>query len=141
MVPAIGKLRCKLRTLPHRQLNSVYFGPQTAKNRTRVLSSDPPTGGHQAGHCRASIVSRIMQCRLDNVTVVRKPSTWKLKDLCYVQQTIDVVYLLQDAIYSRAIFRHSIKYENYNTKENCHYHHNNGNARFAVIEAYIIGAK
>jgi len=36
------------------KLNSVYlkyFGPQTAKNRTGVLTH--PTGGHQAGHCHA----------------------------------------------------------------------------------------
>jgi len=30
------------------KLNSVYFGPQMAKNRTRVFTH--PTGGHQAGH-------------------------------------------------------------------------------------------
>jgi len=30
----------------------VYFGPQTAQNRTGVLTH--PTGGHQAGHCHAS---------------------------------------------------------------------------------------
>jgi len=34
------------------ELNSVYFGPQKAKNRTGVLTH--PTGGHQAGHCHAS---------------------------------------------------------------------------------------
>jgi len=34
------------------KLNSVYFGAQTAKNRTGVLTH--PTGGHQAGHCHAS---------------------------------------------------------------------------------------
>jgi len=34
------------------KLNSVYFGPQTAKNKTGVLAH--PTGGHQAGHCHAS---------------------------------------------------------------------------------------
>jgi len=34
------------------KLNSIYFGPQTAKNRTLVLTH--PTGGHQAGHCYAS---------------------------------------------------------------------------------------
>jgi len=30
----------------------MYFGPQTAKNGTRVLTH--PTGGHQTGYCRAS---------------------------------------------------------------------------------------
>ena len=35
------------------KLNSVYFGPQTAKNRTGVLTH--PTGGDQAGHRHASI--------------------------------------------------------------------------------------
>jgi len=30
------------------KLNSVYFGPQMAKNGTGVLTH--PTGGHQAGH-------------------------------------------------------------------------------------------
>jgi len=45
---SIEKRRCKLRT----QLNSVYFGPQTAKNRTGVLTH--LTGGHQAGHCHTS---------------------------------------------------------------------------------------
>jgi len=34
------------------KLNLVYFGPQTAKNRTGALTH--PTGGHQAGHCHAS---------------------------------------------------------------------------------------
>ena len=34
------------------KLNSVYFGLQTANNRTGVLTH--PTGGHQAGHCHAS---------------------------------------------------------------------------------------
>jgi len=33
------------------KLNSVYFGPQMAKNRTGALTL--PTGGHQAGHCHA----------------------------------------------------------------------------------------
>jgi len=39
------------------KLNSVYFGPigpQTAKNRTGVLTH--PTGSHQAGHCHAPTV-------------------------------------------------------------------------------------
>jgi len=31
------------------KLNSVYFGPQTAKNRTGVLTHS--AGGHQTGHC------------------------------------------------------------------------------------------
>jgi len=44
---SIGKRRCKLRTLPHK-----HFGPQTAKNRTGVLTN--PTGGYHAGHCHAS---------------------------------------------------------------------------------------
>jgi len=35
------------------KLNSVYFGLQTAKKRTGVLTH--PTGGHQAGQCHASI--------------------------------------------------------------------------------------
>ena len=34
------------------KLNSVYFGPQTANNRTGDLTH--PTGGYQAGHCHAS---------------------------------------------------------------------------------------
>jgi len=46
---SIGKRRCKLRTLPHRQ---TYFGPQISKNRTGVLTH--PTGGHHDGHCHAS---------------------------------------------------------------------------------------
>jgi len=33
------------------KLNLVYFGPQTAKIRTGVLTYS--TGGHQAGHCHA----------------------------------------------------------------------------------------
>jgi len=33
------------------KFHSVYFGPQTAKNRTGVLTH--PTGGHQAGQCHA----------------------------------------------------------------------------------------
>jgi len=47
---SIGKRRCKL-------FSSVYFGPQTAKNRTGVVTH--PTGGHQAGHCHASSFNRI----------------------------------------------------------------------------------
>jgi len=59
-------------------LNSVYFGPQIAKNRTEVLTHPPaivqrigvsksvafarwqhahPTGGHQAGHWHASSIN------------------------------------------------------------------------------------
>ena len=34
------------------KLNSVYFGPQKARNRIGVLTH--PKGGHQAGHCHAS---------------------------------------------------------------------------------------
>jgi len=34
------------------KFNLVYFGRQTAKSRTRVLTH--PAGGHQAGHCHAS---------------------------------------------------------------------------------------
>jgi len=34
------------------KLNSIYFGLQTEKNRTGVLTH--PTGGHQAGYCHAS---------------------------------------------------------------------------------------
>ena len=34
------------------KLNLVYFGPQTAKNRTGLVTH--PVGGHQAGHCHAS---------------------------------------------------------------------------------------
>ena len=36
----------------HTDLIVVYFGPQTAKNRTEVLTH--PTGSHHAGHCHAS---------------------------------------------------------------------------------------
>ena len=32
--------------------NSMHYGPQTAKNRTGVLTY--PTGSHQAAHCHAS---------------------------------------------------------------------------------------
>jgi len=35
------------------KLNSVSFAPQTAKNRTGVLTH--PTGDYQAGHCHASM--------------------------------------------------------------------------------------
>ena len=35
----------------HTDLIVVYFGPQTAKNRTEVLTH--PTGSHQAGHYHA----------------------------------------------------------------------------------------
>jgi len=38
------------------ELNLVYFGPQTAKNMTGVLTH--ATGGHQAGHCHASSCER-----------------------------------------------------------------------------------
>jgi len=41
------------------KLNSVYFGPQTAKNKTGVLTH--PTGSHQAGHCHASSYVFILQ--------------------------------------------------------------------------------
>jgi len=34
------------------KLNSLYFGQQTAKNMTRVLTH--PTGGHHIGHCHTS---------------------------------------------------------------------------------------
>ena len=37
------------------KLNSVYFDPQKAQNRTGVLTY--PTGSHQAGHCHASSFS------------------------------------------------------------------------------------
>jgi len=40
------------------KLNSVYFGQPAAKNRTVVLTD--PTGGHQAGYCRASSFCYIM---------------------------------------------------------------------------------
>ena len=37
---------------PAQALDSVYFGPQTAKNWTGVLTQS--TGGHQAGHYHVS---------------------------------------------------------------------------------------
>ena len=40
---------------PAQELNSVYFGPQTAENRTGVLTH--PTSGHQAGQCHTSSYS------------------------------------------------------------------------------------
>ena len=46
------KKRYKLGRSRTEKLNSVYFGPQTAKNRIVVVTH--PTGGHQAGHCHAS---------------------------------------------------------------------------------------
>jgi len=36
----------------------VYFSPQMAKNRTRVLTDQ--TRGHQAGHCQASNINKTM---------------------------------------------------------------------------------
>jgi len=49
---SIRKRHCKLYGHSRTgKLNSVYFGPQTAKNRTGVLTH--PAGGHQAGHYHA----------------------------------------------------------------------------------------
>jgi len=39
------------------KLNSVYFGPQTAKNRIGVYTDS--TGGYQARHCHASSINNI----------------------------------------------------------------------------------
>jgi len=46
------------------KLNSVYFGRQSAKNRTGVLTH--PMGGNQAGHCHASslMVDSVRCCLL-----------------------------------------------------------------------------
>ena len=57
------------------QLNSVYFGPQTAKNRTGVLIH--PTGGHHAVHCHESSVLR---CR--RRIAFESPENWRFR-LCH----------------------------------------------------------
>ena len=61
-ISSLGKRRCKLRTLPHGQLNSVYFGPQVAKNRTVVLTH--LTGGHHAVHATRLVFFRSYSTKL-----------------------------------------------------------------------------
>ena len=42
------------------KLNLLYFGPQTVKNKTGVLTH--PTGGHHAGLCHASSFNYFYAC-------------------------------------------------------------------------------
>jgi len=63
MTSSIGKRCCKL--------NWVYFGPQTAKNRTEVLTD--PTGGHQARHFHASSLIQKLKFIKAGKACVAKP--------------------------------------------------------------------
>ena len=79
-ISSIGKRHCKLRTLRTGKIDSVNYGPQTAKNNTGVLNHPPAivqrtgvnksvefargqhaylTGGHHAGHWHASSIHYI----------------------------------------------------------------------------------
>ena len=89
------------------KLNSVYFGPQTAKNSTGVLSH--PTGGHHAGHCHASSFRRLhAQLHIRHFSTVHsvcieKTDRWAFIKYLYPRRAArDVILrLLCDVVHSR----------------------------------------